>query len=223
MTSSSNTDERRKTMKTIHRKALHQITALWAAGALTAAAWASGITEEGYILDANDWRSEVANVPSPDWPVDGWYRLSSGRHAVDVRAVVPSRAEAGDPEGAMYVRVPGTRLAEGMRPKVRFAAGEFTPRVANEYTFMLDGTPFSFSVQSGRDGTRYEISYAGSVHTYMLGLPAAATKVKAVADFDGDSLPDFLVEVGDETYLLLSTQAQPGGNVPSAQLWAMGN
>jgi hypothetical protein len=57
----------------------------------------------------------------------------------------------------------------------------------------------------------------------MLGLPAAATLVKAVADLDGDGLPDFLVEVGDETYLLLSSQAQPGGNGPSAQLWAMGN
>lgn len=210
-------------MKTIHRKALVQIAALWAAGALAAAAWASGITQEGYILEANDWRSEVANVPSTDWPVDGWYRLAPGRHAVDVRAVLPSRAEADDPEGALYVRVPQTRLSEGLLPKVRFAAGELKPRVGNEYTFMLDGTPFSFCVQSGRDGTRYEISYAGSVHTYMLGLPAAATKVIAVADFDGDSLPDFLVEVGDETYLLLSTQARPGGNAPSAQLWAVGS
>jgi hypothetical protein len=210
-------------MKTIHRKALHQITALWAAGAFAACAWASGITEEGYILDANDWRSEVANVPSPDWPVDGWYRVSPGRRIVDVRAMMPSQAEPGDPEGAVYVRVPGTRLAEGVRPKVRFAAGELRPKVGTEYTFALDKTPFSFIVQSDRDGTRYEISYAGAVHSYMLGLPAAATTVRAVADLDGDGLPDFLVEVGDETYLLLSTQAQPGGNGPSAQLWAMGN
>jgi hypothetical protein len=209
-------------MKTIHRKALHQITALWAAGAFAACAWASGITEEGYILEAGDWRSEVASVPSTDWPVDGWYRVSPGRRMVDVRAMVPSQAEQGDPEGAVYVRVPGTRLVEGQRPKVRFAAGEFKPRVGAEYKFELDKVPFSFVVQSDRDGTHYEISYGGSVHSYMLGLPAAATKVKAIADLDGDGLPDFLVEVGDDTYLLLSTQARPGGNVPSAQLWAMG-
>jgi hypothetical protein len=209
-------------MKTIHRKALSQITALWAAGALGAAAWASGITEEGYMLDANDWRSEVASVPSPDWPVDGWYRLSPGRKTVDVRAMVPSQAEAADPEGAVYVRVPGARLAEGVRPKVRFAAGELKPKVGVDYTFELEQQPFSFVVQSDRDGTRYEISYAGAVHSYMLGLPAAATKVRAIADFDGDGLPDFLVDVGDESYLLLSTQARPGGNAPSAQLWAMG-
>lgn len=209
-------------MKTIHRKALHQITILWAAGAVTAAAWASGITEEGYMLAANDWRSEVASVPSPDWPVDGWYRLSPGRRGIDVRAVVPSRAEEGDPEGAVYVRVPGTRLAEGMRPRVRFVAGEFKPQVGTDYRLELDKTPFSFAVHSDRDGTRYEINYAGSVHTYMLGLPAAATKVKAIADLDGDGLPDFMLDVGDESYLLLSTQAKPGGNLPSAQLWAMG-
>jgi hypothetical protein len=205
-----------------HLNSLAQLAALWTAATLAACAWAAGITEEGYMLQPGDWRAEVASVPSPQWPVDGWYRVSPGRKTVDVRAMVPSRAEEGDPEGAVYVRVPGARLAEGLRPKVRFAAGELKPRVGTEYRYELDQRPFSFSVQSDRDGTRYEIAYAGAVHTYMLGLPASATKVLAIADLDGDGLPDFLVEVGDETYLLLSTQSRPGGNLPSAQLWAMG-
>ena len=34
-------------------------------------------------------------------------------------------------------------------------------------------------------------------------------------------MPDFLVEVGDELYLLLSTRATPGTNLPSARLVAM--
>jgi hypothetical protein len=106
---------------------------------------------------------------------------------------------------------------------VRFASGELKPKFGAEYSLALGNTAFAFTVQSDRDGTRYEIDYGGSTHTYMLGLPAAATKVKAIADFDGDSLPDFLVEVGDETFLLLSSQAKPGGNRPSAQLWALGN
>jgi hypothetical protein len=210
-------------MKTIHRKALCQITAVWATAAFAAGAWASGISEEGYILDAADWRSEVASVPSPDWPVDGWYRLAPGRKAIAVRAMMPSQADPGDPEGAVYVRVPGLRLVEGERARVRFAAGELKPRVGTEYQFALGPTPFSFVVQSGRDGTRYEITYGGEMHAYMLGLPAAATKVKAIADFDGDAQPDFLVEVGEDTFLLLSTQARPGGNPPTAQLWAMGS
>ena len=180
-------------MKTIHRKALHQMTALWAAGTFAACAWASGITEEGYILDANDWRTEVASVPSPDWPVDGWYRLASGRKTLEVRQMIPSEAELGDPEGAVFVRVPGTRLVEGSLAKVRFAAGEFRPSVGTEYTMALGKASFSFTVHSDRDGTSYEINYGGQAHTYMLGLPAAATTVKAVADLVGDSLPEFLV------------------------------
>ena len=35
-------------------------------------------------------------------------------------------------------------------------------------------------------------------------------------------MPDFLVEVGDELVLLLSTRAVPGTNMPSAKLWAIG-
>lgn len=210
-------------MKTIHRKALHQITALCAASAFAACAWASGITEEGYMLEAGDWRTEVAGVPSPDWPVDGWYRLSPGRKSVDVRAMVPSQAEPGDPERALYVRVPGTRLVEGEHARVRFASGELKPKVATTYSLTLARMPFSFEVQSERDGTRLQVDYAGVTHSYMLGLPAAATKVRAIADFDGDGYPDFLIEVGDDTFLLLSTKAQPGGNLPTAQLWAMGS
>ena len=75
-------------------------------------------------------------------------------------------------------------------------------------------------MESGSDGTAYVISYAGETHRYLLGLPAAATQVHAVVDLDGDRLPDFLVEVGGETFLLLSSQAKPGTNLPSAQLWA---
>jgi hypothetical protein len=216
-------EHKEPTMKPRHLKSLVQLAALWGAATLAATVWAGGISEEGYILDAPDWRKEVASVPSPDWPVDGWYRVACGRKTVDVRAMAPASADDGDPEGAIYVRVPGTRLVEGPRPRVRFAAGEFKPRVEVEYNFALGKVPFGFVVQSDRDGTRYQISYEGATYSYMLGLPAAATKVKAIADFDGDSLPDFLVEVGDDTFLLLSTQAKPGGNVPSAQLWAMGN
>jgi hypothetical protein len=218
-----NTDGRTDAMNPRHRKSLLQIAALWSAATLAATVWAGGITEEGYILEARDWRSEVAAVPSPDWPVDGWYRVAIGRQSVDVRPMQPATAEEDDPEGALFVRVPRTRLAEGTRPRVRFAGGALRPREGTEYFFALAGVPFSFVAQSERDGTWYRIGYGGSVHSYRLGLPAAATQVRAIADFDGDALPDFLVEVGDATYLLLSTQARPGGNEPSAQLWAMGN
>ena len=49
-------------------------------------------------------------------------------------------------------------------------------------------------------------------------FPDAHTGVRAVADLDGDQQPDFLVEVDDATFLLLSTHARPGPNVPTAEM-----
>jgi len=203
-------------------RALHQLVLLWAGALLAASAWASGIREEGYILDAPAWRSEVAGAPSLDWPVDGWYRLTPSGKSIDVRAAKPSEPDDVDADGAMYVRVPGARLKEGQRPMYRFTNLILRPKVGHQYELMLGKTRFSFVVESNEKGTQYAITYGGETHDYVLGLPAAATRVHAVADLDGDAMPDFLVEVGDDTYLLLSTQAKPGQNPPSAQLWAMG-
>ena len=204
-------------------RALRDLAAVWTAATLAATAWASGIHEEGFILDAPAFHSEVAGVPSPDWPVDGWYRLAPRAKAIEVSAVAPSAAErADDPEGTLYVRVPGARLQEGLRPKYRFAGEALQPKVGHQYELLLGRTRFSFSVDSGPEGMRYEIGYGGQAHTYLIGLPAATTRVQAIADLDGDAMPDFVLDVGDETYLLLSTRAQPGHNAPSAQLWAMG-
>ncbi len=202
-------------------RALRDIAALGAAAVLAASAWAAGLHEEGYLLEAPTWRNEVARVPSEDWPVDGWYRIAPAGRKVEVRAAKPSEAEGRDPDGALYVRVPGARLIEGQRARVRFASDVLRPKVGTEYQLLLGKTRFAFMVASDRDGTRYDITYGGQEHSYMLGLPGAASVIHAIADFDGDGLPDFMLEVGDDTYLLLSTQAQPGGNLPSAQLWAI--
>ena len=174
------------------------------------------------MLEAPDWRSEVAGVPSPDWPVDGWYRLAPAGKSVEVRAVTPSDMERGEADDATYVRVPGARLVEGRRPLYRFSNVILRPRAGHQYELMLGKTRFSFIVDGDEQGTHYAITYGGETYTYVLGQPAAANRIHTVADLDGDAMPDFLVEVGAERFLLLSTQAQPGANVPSAQLWAMG-
>jgi hypothetical protein len=203
-------------------RALRQLGLLWAGALVAASAWAAGIHEEGYLLEANAWRSEVAGAPSPDWPVDGWYRLSPSGKSIEVRAAKPSEPDEVEAESAMYVRVPGTRLKEGRRPMYRFSNVILRPKVGHQYELMLGKTRFSFIVESDEHGTQYAITYGGETHNYILGLPAAATRVHAVADLDGDTMPDFLVEVGDDTFLLLSTKAKPGQNPPSAQMWAMG-
>lgn len=202
-------------------RALRDLAAVSAAAVFAASAWAAGLHEEGFILEAATWQGEVARVPSPDWPVDNWYRMTPSAKTIDVRRATPSEAEGKDPQGALYVRVPGTRLVEGARVKQRFAAGTMRPKVGTEYQMALGKSRYSFIVTSDRDGTRWDIHYASQTYSYMLGLPAAANVIHAVADFDGDGLPDFLVEVGDDTFLLLSTRAQPGHNDPAAQLWAL--
>jgi len=203
-------------------RALRQLGLLWAGALLAASTWAAGIHEEGYLLAADAWRAEVAGAPSPDWPVDGWYRLTPSGKSIEVRAAKPSEPDEVEAESAMYVRVPGARLKEGRRPLYRFANVILRPKVGHQYELMLGKTRFSFTVESDEHGTQYAITYGGETHNYVLGLPAAATRVHAIADLDGDAMPDFLVEVGDDTFLLLSTVAKPGQNPPSAQLWAMG-
>jgi hypothetical protein len=210
------------TSQTRYARAVAQLALLWAGALLAASAWAAGIHEEGYLLEADTWRSEVAGAPSADWPVDSWYRLSLADRSVEVRKARPSEPDDADPDSSFYVRVPGTRLKEGLRPKYRFSHLILQPAIGKQYELMLGKTRFSFTVESDERGTQYSISYGGETYQYPLGLPAAATLIHAVADLDADAMPDFLVEVGDELYLLLSTRAVPGTNMPSAQLVAMG-
>jgi hypothetical protein len=209
------------TPKTNYARALVQLALLWAGALLAASAWAAGLREEGLLLDADAWRREVAGAPSADWPVDGWYRLSLAERQVEVRRARPSDPDDTDPDNSFYVRVPGTRLKEGLRPKYRFSSLILQPAVGKQYELMLGRTPFSLAVESDGDGTHYRIGYGGETYHYPLGLPAAANVIHAVADLDADAMPDFLVEVGDELVLLLSTRAVPGTNVPSARLVAM--
>lgn len=184
---------------------------------LAASAWAAGVPQAGVMFDERLWREEVVAQNEP-WAEEGWYELSMAGDAVQVRAARQPRAEEADP--SMYVHIPGTALREGVRINHLFAQKSLRPRAGQEYRFALGKTPFAFTVESSEQGTAYVISYGGATHRYLLGLPAAATQVHAVADLDGDRQPDFLVEVGGEMFLLLSSQARPGTNLPSAQLWA---
>jgi hypothetical protein len=211
-----------QTPQTRYARALAQLALLWAGALIAASAWAAGIREEGLLLEAEAWRSEVAGAPSADWPVDGWYRISLADRSVEVRRAQPSNPEDADPNNSFYVRVPGTRLKEGLRPKYRFSDLIIKPAIGKQYELMLGKTHFSFTVDGDEQGTQFSISYGGETYLYPLGLPAASTLIHAVADLDADAMPDFLVEVGDELYLLLSTRATPGTNMPSAKLLAMG-
>jgi hypothetical protein len=203
-------------------RALRDLVLIAAAGVTAASIWASGVPEEGLLLDAELWKQEVA-AGEGHWPADGWYRLEKQEKAIEVRAVKPD-AKAEVPEGALYFRLPGVTLKQGARASYRHPALLAQPRLGQDYELMLGKTRFGMRVESAVKGMQYVVSYGGETFTYVLGpFDATSTSVQAVADLDGDAKPDFLIEVGgDAMYLLLSSRARPGHNLPTAELWAKG-
>ncbi|MGE3348590.1 MAG: FG-GAP repeat protein [Ramlibacter sp.] len=143
-----------------------------------------------------------------------------------------AEAEAVD---TRYLRVPGTRLLPGRRPTVAFPQGVLRPRLDHAYALRLGDTPFTLTVHDGLrnragvpygEGAQYVVRHGGQTYTWLLGQSGRDSVVEAVADLDGDGKPDFIVRVGgrngDDEYLLLSSHARPGANVPTAELGSQG-
>ena len=196
------------------RRALARFALVAAAAIAAATVWASNRPEQGLLLDAQTWRDEVvpASSTSMPWPGDGWYRLVPQDEGVDVRRVKPAARQA-IPADAVYFRLRGTKLKTGLRTSER------------ELEQWSDAQPGRFSVRVDEvdAGVRYAIGYGGRSYTYLVGPRGAQTRVAAVADLDGDGRPDFLVHVCDRAlYLLLSSRAEPGANLPTAELPANG-
>lgn len=199
-------------------RAAAQLAAVAAAALLAASTWAAGVQEDGYFLDASLWRTEVAQSGSGHWPADGWYRLLPGERAIDVRAADTRRAPPED-DAAWYVRIPGAALKAGTRPLYRMTPAVAQPRPGREYQLTLGKSAFAVTVDDV-DALTYTIRYAGREHVYRLAAAGSTTAIRAIADLDGDTYPDFIVDAGEQTFLLLSRRAQPGLNPPTAELWA---
>lgn len=199
-------------------RALRNFGLVAAATFAAASIWAASPPEEAYLLDAGMWQDEVK--PSIHWPTDGWFRLQAIDGAVDVRAVKPADASQ-LPSDALYFRQPGVALKQGVIPTYRHSVALKDPKLGQDYELALGKTRFSLRVESVVKGMQYTVGYGGKSYSYVLGpYDATRTAVRFVADLDGDAQPDFLVDVEDATYLLLSTQARPGQNQPAAELWA---
>ena len=78
-----------------------------------ASLWATGLPEEGYLLDAEMWQEEVAGADHTHWPTDGWYRLAPQGRGVEVAAAQKAQPVA-PAAGALYFRLPGTQLKQGL-------------------------------------------------------------------------------------------------------------
>jgi hypothetical protein len=190
------------------RRALARFALVTAAAIAAATVWASNRPEQGVLVDAQTWRDEVVAANDQPWPADGWYRLVADDEGVDVRKVKPTARQA-IPSDAVYFRLRGTALKTGLRTSERDLEQWGTP----------DDGRYSIDVSEVDAGVQYAIRYAGHSYTYLLGPRGAQTSVAAVADLDGDGQPDFLVHVcGQAMYLLLSSRAQPGANLPTAEV-----
>jgi hypothetical protein len=192
--------------------------ALVAAGcAVAASLWAQVRPETGLLLDAQTWRAEVVTASTGPWPQEGWFRVVPLDLAVEVRAVKPTDAVTTAAVDAMYFREPGVALQEGRRPGYGYPEVLQQPRMGVRHELSLAGTPFSLVAAYVSDGIEYTLTYGGASHNYVLGGAGADhTVVRAIADLDGDRQPDFVIDVDGGVYLLLSTQARPGRNAPSA-------
>ncbi len=205
------------------RRALVRFALVAAASVAAASLWAQGAAEPGLLLDAHGWRDEVATAATGPWPANGWYRLAPREREVDVRPVRPTDRVA-DPSGdELYVRLPGATLASGPRPAVVYPEVLQLPRMGVDHALALGDTRFTLRTDYVDQGIAYTIAYGGESYRYVLGRPGADhTVVRAVADVDGDRRPDFVVDVDDTVYLLLSTQARPGTNGPTAHFVEQG-
>lgn len=111
--------------------------------------------------------------------------------------------------------------AAGLPQDIGAVAAPLLPQFGTDYTLALGDTRISLRVENVVKGMEYAIGYGGHTYTYVLGpFDATHTAVREVADFDGDALPDFLVDVDATSYLLLSTHAAPGANLPAAEFVA---
>lgn len=203
-------------------RALFRFALVAAATTAAAALWAQNRPEQGLLLDAQTWNEEVVTASTGPWPEDGWYRIVTSEDGVEVRAVKPSDRATSHAD-ALFFRMKGTKLKTGMRPSYRYMEVLQQPRVGRDHELSLGMTRFSIRVEEVPAGVQYAIGYGGHTYSYMVGPQGSSTSVRAVADLDGDARPDFVIDVNDDmTYLLLSTKAQAGMNLPTAELPAHG-
>jgi hypothetical protein len=211
---------RRSTMtsrKSTTVRAIAKFALVAAASAAAASLWAQVRPETGLLLDAQTWRQEVVTASTGPWPEEGWYRLVPQDKAVEVRAVKPADSATATSADALYFRQPGVALKEGKRVGYRYPEVLQQPRMGVQHELSVAGTRFSLLAGYVDQGIEYTIGYGGESYSYVLGGAGADhTVVRAIADLDGDRQPDFVIDVDDGVYLLLSTQARPGPNAPTA-------
>lgn len=192
-------------------------------------------TSGWYRVTNKDAAVQVQAVATPERGMPDFLR------EIAVQVVDPTvSATRGEAEAeaidTRYIRLPGVTLAEGRVPTVKFSRGVLTPKLDHTYELMMgqdtmNPVPFTLTVQNGLrnkagvaygDGAVYTVTSGGETWSFHVpGGHGWETTIQFAADLDGDRKPDFIVQVGDQETLLMSSRAKPGLNPPAASLVTM--
>jgi len=136
-----------------------------------------------------------------------------------------------------YVRIPGLTWQARTVALYRFKNGtpRLRPALDHQFELALNGRSFAFKLQNGfrtadgrpyGEGTQFSLDVEGQHYEYDLGGYGWDVRIMAIGDFDGDGRPDFLFQLGGSNSgfeaLILSSQARPGRNPPTAYLSSWG-
>jgi hypothetical protein len=183
-----------------------------------------------------------AGVSLETMPADGWFLLR--KHAKGSELVAVERDARGRPaflatladnrlesmreppaDEIAFLRVPDANLVAGPVSEVALKRRQLVPRLDYRYTLTMGAVEFALTAhngRNGRDGAFYTIELDGASYQYLLPGYGFDHTIVFAGDIDRAGRPDFLIYVAASnagaTYLLLSSQAKPGMNVPVAML-----
>jgi hypothetical protein len=183
-----------------------------------------------------------------DTPARGWFVLvkdaagsyvkripdEGGQRSVFLRelegATVDSGATLQSALGQLYyLNLARTPLRDGPLVEVASRRRVLAPVDGKTYALTLGASAFTLTVHNGwkgRGGAHYVIEQDGLRVEYLLDGFGWDSEIQVAADIDRDGRPDFVVYVNGNNagtwYLLLSSEAAPGMNAPSASLTAHG-
>jgi hypothetical protein len=203
-----------------------------------------------HLLLPGHYDGDVGSLDAPlsSMPDTGWFVLvkdaagsyldripddASGRPALLRELESASLANAATLQSALgqlyYLHLPRAALQPGPLAEVGLRRRALVPVNGRAYALALQSTPFTLTVHNGyhgRAGAHYVIERAGVRHEYLLDGFGWDSEVQYAGDIDRDGAPDLIVYVNGNNagawYLLLSGEAKPGLNPPSAKLTVQG-